>query len=70
MLKRIKRVQVIYSDEDIVKFIITNWQNNLKMDFNPNNNIVKLCFQGMDMEEQGKLTSSKKCNINCKIICS
>lgn len=24
------------------------------MEFNPNNNIVKLCLQGMDMEEKGK----------------
>lgn len=24
------------------------------MEFNPNNNIVKLCIQGMDMEEKGK----------------
>jgi rifampin ADP-ribosylating transferase len=25
------------------------------MEFNPNNNIVKLCLQGMDLEEKGKL---------------
>src|ERR1043165_6339161 len=24
------------------------------MEFNPNNNIVKLCLQGMDLEEKGK----------------
>ena len=24
------------------------------MEFNPNNNVVKLCLQGMDMEEKGK----------------
>src|SRR4051812_45549414 len=24
------------------------------MDFDPNNNVVKLCLQGMDMEEKGK----------------
>jgi hypothetical protein len=26
---------------------------NQKMEFNPNNNIVKLCLQGMDMEAKG-----------------
>ena len=24
------------------------------MEFNPNNNVIKLCVQGMDMEEKGK----------------
>src|SRR4051794_26291999 len=24
------------------------------MEFNPNNNVVKLCIQGIDMEEKGK----------------
>ena len=31
-----------------------NRQSNSKIDFNPNNPIVKLCLQGMGMEEQGK----------------
>ncbi len=36
---------------DITMF---NRQNNQKMEFNPNSNVVKLCIQGMDMEEKGK----------------
>jgi tetratricopeptide (TPR) repeat protein len=31
-----------------------NRQNNQKMEFNPNNNVVKLCIQGIDMEEKDK----------------
>jgi tetratricopeptide (TPR) repeat protein len=30
------------------------------MEFNPNNNIVKLCLQGMDMEEKGKPEEASK----------
>lgn len=30
------------------------------MEFNPNNNVVKLCMQGMDMEERGKLEEASK----------
>lgn len=30
------------------------------MEFNPNNNVVKLCLQGMGMEEKGKLEEARK----------
>ncbi|HTM97908.1 MAG TPA: NAD(+)--rifampin ADP-ribosyltransferase [Pedobacter sp.] len=30
------------------------------MEFNPNNNVVKLCIQGMDMEERGKTEEASK----------
>ena len=30
------------------------------MEFNPNNNVVKLCLQGMDMEEKGKPEEASK----------
>ena len=30
------------------------------MEFNPNNNIVKLCLQGMDMEAKGKLEEASR----------
>jgi tetratricopeptide (TPR) repeat protein len=30
------------------------------MEFNPNNNVVKLCLQGMGMEEKGKLEEASK----------
>lgn len=30
------------------------------MEFNPNNNIIKLCLQGMDMEEKGKPEEASK----------
>jgi tetratricopeptide (TPR) repeat protein len=30
------------------------------MEFNPNNNVVKLCLQGMSMEEKGKLEEASK----------
>jgi tetratricopeptide (TPR) repeat protein len=30
------------------------------MEFNPNNNVVKLCLQGMDMEEKGKSEEASK----------
>src|SRR3982750_4701661 len=30
------------------------------MEFNPNNNIIKLCVQGMDMEEKGKPEEASK----------
>jgi hypothetical protein len=30
------------------------------MEFNPNNNVVKLCLQGMGMEEKGKLEKASK----------
>lgn len=30
------------------------------MEFNPNNNIIKLCLQGMDLEEKGKQEEAKK----------
>jgi tetratricopeptide (TPR) repeat protein len=30
------------------------------MEFNPNNNIVKLCIQGMDMEEKGRSEDASK----------
>ena len=33
---------------------IFNKNNNHKVEFNPNNPIVKLCLQGMDKEEKGK----------------
>ena len=34
--------------------------NNQKMEFNPNNPIVKLCLAGMAMEEKGKPTEAAK----------
>lgn len=30
------------------------------MEFNPSNNVVKLCLQGMGMEEQGKPEEASK----------
>lgn len=30
------------------------------MEFNPNNNIIKLCIQGIDMEEKGKRAEAEK----------
>lgn len=30
------------------------------MEFNPNNIVVKLCLQGMDMEEKDKLKEASK----------
>ena len=30
------------------------------MEFNPSNNVVKLCLQGMGMEEKGKLEEASK----------
>jgi hypothetical protein len=36
-----------------IESIIVRRQNNYKMEFNPNNNIIKLCLQGMDMEQKG-----------------
>lgn len=30
------------------------------MEFNPNNNVVKLCLQGMGMEEKGKPEEASK----------
>jgi rifampin ADP-ribosylating transferase len=30
------------------------------MEFNPNNNIIKLCLQGMDMEEKGNLEEASR----------
>ncbi len=30
------------------------------MEFNPNNNVIKLCIQGMDMEEKGKPEEASK----------
>lgn len=30
------------------------------MEFNPNNNVVKLCLQGMVMEEQGEAEEASK----------
>lgn len=31
-----------------------NIQNHYKMEFSPNNHVVKLCIQGMEMEEKGR----------------
>ena len=30
------------------------------MEFNPNNDVVKLCLEGMGMEEKGKLEEASK----------
>lgn len=34
--------------------ILINRQNNLKMEFNPGNPIIKICLQGMNMEDKGQ----------------
>jgi tetratricopeptide (TPR) repeat protein len=34
--------------------ILINGQNNLKMEFNPGNSIIKICLQGMIMEDKGQ----------------
>jgi hypothetical protein len=30
------------------------------MEFNPNNNIIKLCLQGMELEGKGKLEEARR----------
>ena len=41
-------------DWQLSEIVIIYSQNIQKMEFSPNNNIVKLCIQGMGMEEKGK----------------
>jgi len=40
--------------------IIINRENNQEMEFNPNNNIIKLCIEAMNMEEKGKPAEASK----------
>ena len=39
---------------------ITSKQNNQKVEFNPNNHIIKLCIQAMALEEKGQLEEASK----------
>ena len=43
----------------IKDFLIIKLRNQ-RMEFSPENNIVKLCLQGMALEEKGKKVEAKK----------